>query len=63
MFIVNGVSGSSLHCINFGAATDPVCGSGGMFIQSHKFGVGIIFFTNKKEKERQGFQMSGSMKL
>lgn len=22
MFIVNGVSGSSLHCINFGAATD-----------------------------------------
>ena len=23
MFIVNGVSGSSLHCINFGAATDP----------------------------------------
>ena len=34
MFIVNGVSGSSLHCINFGAATDPACGSGGMFIQS-----------------------------
>lgn len=34
MFIVNGVSGSSLHCINFGAATDPCCGSGGMFIQS-----------------------------
>ena len=28
MFIVNGVSGSSLHCINFGAATDPFCGSG-----------------------------------
>lgn len=28
MFIVNGVSGSSLHCINFGAATDPACGSG-----------------------------------
>lgn len=34
MFIVNGVSGSSLHCINFGAATDPCCGSGGMFVQS-----------------------------
>ena len=28
MFIVNGVSGSSLHCINFGAATDPFCGAG-----------------------------------
>ena len=28
MFIVNGVSGSSLHCINFGSATDPCCGSG-----------------------------------
>ena len=28
MFIVNGVSGSSLHCINFGAATDPCSGSG-----------------------------------
>lgn len=26
MFIVNGVSGSSLHCINFGAATDEGCG-------------------------------------
>lgn len=29
MFIVNGVSGSSLHCINFGAATDFACGTGG----------------------------------
>ena len=28
VFIVNGVSGSSLHCINFGAATDPCSGSG-----------------------------------
>lgn len=28
MFIVNGVSGSSLHCINFGAATEPSCGIG-----------------------------------
>ena len=28
MFIVNGVSGSSLHCINFGAATDMACGTG-----------------------------------
>jgi type I restriction enzyme M protein len=34
VFIVNRVSGASLHCINFGAATDPCCGSGGMFVQS-----------------------------
>ena len=32
MFIVNGVSGSSLHCINFGAATDPFLGSGSTLI-------------------------------
>lgn len=23
-----------MHCINFGVATDPCCGSGGMFVQS-----------------------------
>ena len=34
MFIVNGVSGALLHCIDFRVATDPACGSGGMFIQS-----------------------------
>ena len=28
MFIVNGVSGASLHCINFGVATDPAGGGG-----------------------------------
>lgn len=37
MFIVNGVSGALLHCINFRVATDPACGSGGMFVQSAKF--------------------------
>lgn len=31
MFIVNGVSGSSLHCINFGAATDPPYNTGAAF--------------------------------
>ena len=31
VFIVNGVSGSSLHCINFGAATEPSCGTGNFF--------------------------------
>ena len=36
MFIVNGVSGSSLHCINFGAATDPACGSGSLLLQAAK---------------------------
>lgn len=35
MFIVNGVSGSSLHCINFGAATDQACGTGGMLSTSY----------------------------
>lgn len=28
MFIVNGVSGASLHCINFGVATEAVDGTG-----------------------------------
>lgn len=28
MFIVNGVSGALLHCINFRVATEPLCGSG-----------------------------------
>lgn len=30
MFIVNGVSGALLHCINFRVATDGACGTGGM---------------------------------
>ena len=34
MFIVNGVSGASLHCINFGAATDVGCGSGALSIRA-----------------------------
>lgn len=42
MFIVNGVSGSSLHCINFGAATEPTCGSGTMVI-------GAIWAMQRKE--------------
>ena len=35
MFIVNGVSGSSLHCINFGAATDPAAGSGNFLTETY----------------------------
>ena len=31
MFIVNGVSGASLHCINFGVAMEPSCGTGNFF--------------------------------
>lgn len=34
MFIVNGVFGASLHCINFGAATDPAMGSAGFLLSS-----------------------------
>lgn len=37
MFIVNGVSGASLHCINFGMATDPFCGTGGFLIESFRY--------------------------
>ena len=32
MFIVNGVSGALLHCINFRVATDPCCGSGHILV-------------------------------
>ena len=31
MFIVNGVSGALLHCINFRVATEPSCGVGNFF--------------------------------
>ena len=31
------LKGYSLHCIIFRTATDPCCGSGGMFVQSAKF--------------------------
>ena len=37
MFIVNGVSGSSLHCINFGAATDPACGTSGFLVAAGEY--------------------------
>lgn len=37
MFIVNGVSGSSLHCINFGAATDPPYNTGNDFVYADNF--------------------------
>ena len=36
MFIVNGVSGASLHCINFGVAMDPACGSGSLLLKATK---------------------------
>lgn len=34
MFIVNGVSGALLHCINFRVATDPACGSGNFLTET-----------------------------
>lgn len=37
MFIVNGVSGALLHCINFRVATDPFCGTGGFLIESFRY--------------------------
>ena len=36
MFIVKRVSGASLHCINFGVATDPACGSGSLLLKAVK---------------------------
>ena len=37
MFIVNGVSGALLHCINFRVATDQACGTGGMLSTGYNF--------------------------
>ena len=37
MFIVNGVSGSSLHCINFGVAMEPACGTAGFLISGAEY--------------------------
>ena len=37
MFIVNGVSGALLHCINFRVATDPAEGSG--YTYTHDLGI------------------------
>ena len=37
MFIVNRVCGASLHCINFGVATDPFCGTGGFLIETFNY--------------------------
>ena len=43
MFIVNGVSGSSLHCINFGAATDLTFGGQDFYGFTHKdYGLTLI---------------------
>lgn len=35
MFIVNRVSGASLHCINFGVATEPACADGQLLVMVH----------------------------
>ena len=37
MFIVNGVSGALLHCINFRVATDPACGTGGFLVSAGEY--------------------------
>ena len=45
MFIVNGVSGALLHCINFRVATDPACGTAGFLISAYRH----ILAQNKDE--------------
>lgn len=50
MFIVNRVSGASLHCINFGVATDPACGTGGFLLAAYDH-----MKTQSKEIEKQMF--------
>lgn len=37
MFIVNGVSGALLHCINFRVATDPACGTSGFLVAAGEY--------------------------
>lgn len=37
MFIVNGVSGALLHCIDFRVATDPACGTGGFLVAAGEY--------------------------
>ena len=49
VFIVNGVSGSSLHCINFGAATDPPYNTGNDFIYADDF-----MRSQEEENEQMG---------
>lgn len=60
MFIVKGVSGASLHCINFGMATDPACGTSGFLVAAGEYlkenRRDEIFF-DKKKKEHYMNQM------
>jgi M2.ncuI DNA methyltransferase len=52
VFIVNGVSGSSLHCINFGAAMDPFAGSGTTLKIAKSLGrnyIGYELYSNYRE--------------
>lgn len=55
MFIVNGVSGSSLHCINFGSATDPASGSGNFLTETY---ISIRRLENEVIKELQRGQIT-----
>lgn len=53
MFIVNGVSGASLHCINFGVAMDPAMGSAGFLIEAQNYlrENHADLFLNEKKRE------------
>ena len=55
MFIVNGVSGAPLHCINFGMATDPACGSGNFLTETY---LSLRRLENEVIKEKVGGQMT-----
>lgn len=53
MFIVNGVSGSSLHCINFGSATDPACGVGKFLLEAISSNTENLYKFNGDKLERK----------
>ena len=66
MLIVNGVSGASLHCINFGAATDPCCGTAGFLVAAmhhmlEKAGADQNKRKNIKKKQLHGFELQSNM--
>ena len=59
MFIVNGVSGALLHCINFRVATDPAVGSGHFLVSALnrmieiKYRLGVLFKYNSDKRLKE----------
>ena len=56
MFIVNGVSGALLHCINFRVATDPACGTGGFLLAAYEH-----MKSQSKEIAKQNFLKNNAL--